>query len=80
MSSNLEEGLTKINELLCEDIPDDRFATAFLGVVEAGQNRINALSAGHEPVYSYRAATRTVEKFPVGGLPPGVLKSCIYKV
>ncbi|MGH8553198.1 MAG: PP2C family protein-serine/threonine phosphatase, partial [Methylococcales bacterium] len=78
MSSNLEAGLTKINELLCEDIPDDRFATAFLGVVESEGNRIDAISAGHEPVYIYRAATRTVEKFPVGALVLGILKSSAY--
>ncbi|MGH8551625.1 MAG: PP2C family protein-serine/threonine phosphatase [Methylococcales bacterium] len=78
MGCELEKSLTKINELLCEDIPDDRFATAFLGLVDVEQNRIKAISAGHEAVFIYRAASRTVENFPIGGVPLGILDDCIY--
>jgi phosphoserine phosphatase RsbU/P len=78
MGCELEKSLTKINELLCEDIPIDRFATAFVCRVDVEQNQIRAISAGHDPVYIYRAFTRTVEKFPVGGLPLGILDTCVY--
>jgi phosphoserine phosphatase RsbU/P len=78
MGCELERSLTKINQLLAEDIPSDRFATAFVGMVDVGKNQIRAISAGHEPVYIYRAATRTIEKFPVGGLPLGILDTCVY--
>ncbi len=78
MGCELEKSLTKINQLLCEDIPDDRFATVFMGLVDAEQQTIKAISAGHEAVYIYRAATRTVENFAVGGMPLGILEDCVY--
>ncbi|MGR9106369.1 MAG: PP2C family protein-serine/threonine phosphatase [Gammaproteobacteria bacterium] len=78
MGCELEESLTRINQLLCEDIPSDRFATAFLGRVDAAQNRIQATSAGHEPVYIYRAANRAVEQFAIGGPPLGIIENCVY--
>ena len=78
MDCELEKSLTKINQLLCEDIPNDRFATAFLGRVDPDQNRIEAISAGHEPVYIYRADTRLVERFDVCGLPLGIIDNYIY--
>lgn len=78
MGCELEDSLTKINRLLCEDIPDDRFATAVLGLVDAERNTIKATSAGHEAVYIYRAASRSVENFTVGGLPLGIFETSVY--
>lgn len=78
MGCELEKSLTKINQLLCADIPDDRFATAFLGMLDVRGKRICAISAGHEPVYVYRAASRTIEKLAPGGLPLGILEHYVY--
>lgn len=78
MSENLEAGITRINELLCEHIPDDRFATAFLGLIQAGQDHIQAISAGHEPVFVYRAETQMVENIPVTALALGIFHSSVY--
>lgn len=78
MGYEIENSLTKINELLCEDIPNDRFATAFLGILNPDQNEIKAISAGHGPVYIYRANTRVVETLGVNGMPLGIMEDNQY--
>lgn len=78
MGYEIGKSLTKINKLLCEDIPTDRFVTAFLGLLDPDQNEISAISAGHGPVYIYRAETLAVETLAVNGMPLGIMEDNRY--
>lgn len=63
----------KTNNLLYQDLPDDRFVTCCFGVVNPAENQLYYVSAGHAPLLLYRAATGEVESHPSTGLPMGIL-------
>ena len=63
----------KVNNLLCEDLPPDRFVTICFGILDAGAARLDYVSGGQGPLLLFRAATGEVEQFDATGLPMGVL-------
>ena len=63
----------KVNRLLCEDLPDDRFVTTCFGVLDVRAARFTYVSAGHGPLLWYRAATGEVVSFSASCPPMGVL-------
>jgi len=71
--------VTAINELLCHDLPDDRFITAFFGLLAPGERRLTYSSAGHGPIIAYRAQSDSMEELPAQGLPLGILPDAVYE-
>jgi serine phosphatase RsbU (regulator of sigma subunit) len=72
------EVLNRLNRMLCEKSPSDRFVTLFLFSLDtlgAGQ----FISAGHNPAYLYRAATGEIEELASGGLILGVFDFATYE-
>jgi phosphoserine phosphatase RsbU/P len=70
--------LSAVGKLLCEKTPAHRFVTLFLFQLgEDGKGHF--ISAGHNPAYMYRAATRDVEELPSGGLPLGMFPFATYE-
>ncbi len=63
----------KANNLLCEDLPDDRFVTVCFGLLDAGTARVDYVSAGHGPLLLFHAGTGEVEQFSATGLPMGIM-------
>jgi sigma-B regulation protein RsbU (phosphoserine phosphatase) len=69
--------LARLNELLKDDLPADRFITFVVAVLDAsGVARL--ASAGHGPTLLYRAATREVTQYLGDGLPLGVMPGAEY--
>jgi serine phosphatase RsbU (regulator of sigma subunit) len=69
--------LTRLNDLLHEDLPADRFITFVVAVLdETGGARL--VSAGHGPTLLYRAATKEVQLFGGDGVPLGVMPGAEY--
>lgn len=68
----LAEVAGRVNALLYEDLPDDRFVTTCFGVLDATAARFAYVSAGHGPLFVVRA-TGEVESRPATGLPMGVI-------
>jgi phosphoserine phosphatase RsbU/P len=62
----------KINNLLCEDLPDGRFVTTCFGVLDTA-GRLNYISAGQGPLLLLRAGSSQLERFSATGLPMGIL-------
>jgi serine phosphatase RsbU (regulator of sigma subunit) len=63
--------VTRMNKLLADDLPADRFITLAVAVLDAdGTARL--VSAGHGPTLLYRAATGEVVRFDGDGMPLGV--------
>ncbi len=75
-----QQNLNHINRLLCRDIPNDRFVTAFFGVLQTTTDVFRYISAGHGPVLIYRAADKSIETLAVQGLPLGILSDSDYSL
>ena len=71
-------GLTHVNRLLSENIPDDYFVTAFVGSLNHIKDTLDFVSAGHGPVLLFRNQNNHTEQLPIEGLPLGVLPDNTY--
>jgi sigma-B regulation protein RsbU (phosphoserine phosphatase) len=67
-SKELTTLLARVNELLCEDLPDERFVTVFFGVLVPERASLFYVSAGHGPILHYSAATSAATGLPLGML------------
>lgn len=56
LSADLETLMVQINQQLTDDLPDYRFITAFLGVLDPATHLITYHAAGQGPLLHYRAA------------------------
>jgi sigma-B regulation protein RsbU (phosphoserine phosphatase) len=67
----LEDAYVHVNNQLDEDLPDDRFVTAFAGFLDPDAHSVHYFSAGQGPLLHYRAAERRCHwygptTFPLG--------------
>ena len=66
----------KLNRLLCENLPQDRFVTAFFGVLHPDEHQLVYVSSGHGPLLFSARDTGdfrelTIQNCPLGLLPDG---------
>lgn len=80
MSQNLQDIVGRVNNLLCEDLPDDRFVTAFFGILHPSTSTLSYLSAGHGPLLRYRKADDNIEEFKANGVPLGIMPDLAWAV
>ncbi len=71
LGADLDEAYRHVNDQMVEDLPDDRFITAFMGFLDPGRHEVAFHSAGQGPLLHYRAADRRCDwhkptSFPVG--------------
>jgi phosphoserine phosphatase len=71
LGADLDTAYRQVNNQLHEDLPDDRFITAFMGFLDPAVHAAEFHSAGQGPILCFRAATRECEwhkptSFPVG--------------
>jgi phosphoserine phosphatase len=71
LGANLDEAYRHVNDQMVEDLPDDRFITAFMGFLDPGSHEVAFHSAGQGPILHYQAAERRCAwhkptSFPVG--------------
>jgi phosphoserine phosphatase len=67
----LDEAYRHVNNQLVEDLPDDRFITAFMGFLDSVAHEIRFHSGGQGPILHFRASDESCEwhrptTFPVG--------------
>ena len=74
-----EDGATRINQLLALDLPDDRFVTAFVGLLSPSNSELVYTSAGHGPLVKYKAESDEFIELPTHGLPLGISTDLPYK-
>lgn len=74
----LESALSRVNDLLQMDIPDERFVTAAVGVLQPEAHELTLVSAGQAPLFFYRAASRTVENWDADDVPLGVMEGVTF--
>ena len=64
---------THMNSQLCADLPDGRFVTAWLGLLDSEAHTLTSLSAGQSPLFHYVAATGEVVTRLADAPPLGVI-------
>ena len=65
--------LARINGLLADDLPSNRFVTFAMAIVDSKTHSLQMLSAGHGPQLYYRAAENRIESFEADGFPLAVV-------
>jgi len=68
----LARSIERVNELLLQDLPAERFVTAVIGVLDPAAHELRMIAAGHGPVVFHRAATSRTEAWPADTLPLGI--------
>jgi sigma-B regulation protein RsbU (phosphoserine phosphatase) len=64
--------ITQVNQLLCHDHLEDRFVTAFFGILRRGEHQLDYVSAGQGPVLYYSHARGELEELEIQGFPLGL--------
>lgn len=69
--ADLGEAYRHVNNQLAEDLPEDRFLTAFMGFLDPASHTLSYFSGGQGPILHFHAATGVCEfrqptHFPVG--------------
>ncbi len=73
LAADLDATFREINDQLVEDLADNRFVTALLGLLEPAANRLSYHSAGQGPLFHYRAAEDEFVWYGATTLPMGFL-------
>jgi len=71
LGANLDEAYMHVNNQLSEDLPDDRFITAFMGFLDPATHAVNYHSGGQGPILHFHASDGSCDwhkptNFPVG--------------
>lgn len=71
LGADLDSAYMHVNNQMNEDLPDDRFITAFMGFLDAGSHELEYHSGGQGPILHFRAASGDCDwhkptSFPVG--------------
>ncbi len=82
MGADLETALIEVNNQLAETLPDDRFITAFVGVLDIGLHRLRFHSAGQAPLLFFAAASGSCTwlgptSFPLAAMPLRALRPAV---
>jgi sigma-B regulation protein RsbU (phosphoserine phosphatase) len=72
--ANLDEAYRHVNNQLAEDLPDDRFITAFMGFLDPACHEIRYYSGGQGPILHFRAADESCEWHQPTTFPVGILE------
>ena len=75
---DLQRVVSEVNNLLCLDLPDGKFNTAFFGFLAPSEHTVRFLSAGQGPILVYAAATGAVRELETHGLPLGIMPEAEY--
>ena len=70
----LDAAYSHVNNQLANDLPPERFVTAFLGVLDARAHALEFYAPGQGPILHFHAATGAVDRglptsFPLGAFP-----------
>ncbi len=77
MGASLAESAERINTLVYDNTPSELFITFFMASIDAANDRISYVNAGHNPPLLVRGDGR-VERLSQGGLLFGVVRNAEY--
>jgi phosphoserine phosphatase len=73
MGADLGTIIGQVNAQLQQDLPSNRFVTAFLGVVDSIGHRLRYYSCGQAPLLHFHARNSEVEWLGASALPLGIV-------
>lgn len=73
LGADLDEAYRQVNNQLDEDLPDDRFITAFMGFLDPQTHVVNYHSGGQGPILHYRAEQNECDWYKPTSFPVGVM-------
>ncbi|MEO7338191.1 MAG: PP2C family protein-serine/threonine phosphatase, partial [Caldimonas sp.] len=73
LGADLETAFAQVNDLLEASLPDDRFITAFVGLLDPVAHRVRYLSGGQGPILHFEAATQRCAHHRPTGPPLGAM-------
>ena len=73
LGAGLDEVFRQINDQLLADLPEDRFVTAFLGLLNPARHQLQYHSGGQGPLLHFRAEGLTCDFFPPTTFPLGAV-------
>ncbi|MBS0556958.1 MAG: SpoIIE family protein phosphatase [Proteobacteria bacterium] len=74
LGAGLDDTFRHINDQLVADLPEDRFVTAFLGLLDPHRHTLSYHSGGQGPLLHFHAATRRVDTHPPTTAPLGAME------
>jgi len=77
--SDLSELMAKLNVLVYEATPTNRFATFFYGLYEPATRRLRYSTAGHNPALLLRASNGEIEWLKTRGVGLGLQRASSYQ-
>lgn len=72
--AGLDEAYCHVNNQLEEDLPNDRFITAFIGFLDPASHRLRFHSGGQAPILRFRAAGGRCDWYAPTTFPVGVME------
>jgi sigma-B regulation protein RsbU (phosphoserine phosphatase) len=73
----IEHAVARVNDLIAMDMPEGRFVTLALCILDPQEHSLNMYSAGHAPVLFYRASEANVMAFAADVVPLGLFSPMI---
>ena len=74
LGADLETAFREVNNRLADTLADDRFITAFIGLLDPSSHELRFHSGGQGPILHYRAATGTFEGYKPTSFPLGAMR------
>jgi len=68
----------RLNDLLCIDMPEGRFITAAIGIIDPQKQQVELLSAGQAPLLFYEADKDQLHNWDADDLPLGVAEDIAF--
>src|SRR5690348_15658134 len=73
LGADLETAYVQLNNRLADTLADDRFITAFIGLLDPRTHELRFHSGGQGPIIRYRAASGDFERFKPTSFPLGAM-------
>lgn len=73
LDAPLDRLVEEINAQVMEDLPDERFVTAFFGVLDSRTHEVAYHAPGQAPILHYKAADDSFERFDATTFPLGII-------
>jgi len=74
LGADLDHAYMHVNNQLAEDLPDDRFITAFMGFLDPVTHRVNYHSGGQGPILHFRAEGGICDWYKPTNFPVGIME------
>ena len=79
LGADLDTAFANLNDRLADTLADDRFITAFIGLLDPSSHRLRFHSGGQAPILHFRAATRSFDRYNPTSFPLGAMRLAARK-